>query len=51
MQFETTRWQTLASPDQPDHEIVIESPADNRSLNDDDVQSVLRLLAKGMFTG
>ncbi|MGI8868116.1 MAG: VOC family protein [Mycobacteriales bacterium] len=50
VQFETMRWLSLASPDRPDQEIVIESPADNRNINDDDVQSVFRLLAKGMFT-
>jgi catechol 2,3-dioxygenase-like lactoylglutathione lyase family enzyme len=43
------RWLTLASPSQPDVEIVLQEPHAGRSQNDGD--ALMRLLTKGALNG
>ena len=49
--FEGMRWVTVASPEQPDVEIVLEPPAANPDASPADRQAMAELLAKGMLRG
>ncbi|MEU5521771.1 VOC family protein [Streptomyces sp. NPDC052079] len=49
--FEGMRWVTVASPEQPDVEIVLEPPAANPDASPGDKQAMAELLAKGMLRG
>ncbi|MGX1883819.1 VOC family protein [Streptomyces sp. NPDC055287] len=49
--FEGMRWVTVASPSQPDVEIVLEPPAANPNSSPADKQAMEELLAKGMLRG
>ncbi|MEU7470280.1 VOC family protein [Streptomyces sp. NPDC044984] len=49
--FEGMRWVTVASPEQPDVEIVLEPPAANPDASPGDRQAMAELLAKGMLRG
>ncbi|MDT0306938.1 VOC family protein [Streptomyces sp. DSM 44917] len=49
--FEGLRWVTVASPAQPDVEIVLEPPAADPNASPDDRQAMAELLAKGMLRG
>ncbi|MFF9278721.1 VOC family protein [Streptomyces griseosporeus] len=49
--FEDMRWVTVASPLQPDVEIVLEPPAANPDFSPADREAMARLLAKGVLRG
>ncbi|MEV0529763.1 VOC family protein [Streptomyces sp. NPDC050439] len=49
--FEGMRWVTVASPAQPDVEIVLEPPLADPNASDADRQAVAELMAKGMLRG
>ncbi|TWD21604.1 putative glyoxalase superfamily protein PhnB [Streptomyces sp. T12] len=49
--FEGMRWVTVASPERPDVEIVLEPPAANPDSSPADKQAMAELLAKGMLRG
>lgn len=49
--FEGMRWVTVASPSQPDVEIVLEPPLADPNASDADRQAVAELMAKGMLRG
>ncbi|GGZ76011.1 VOC family protein [Streptomyces echinoruber] len=49
--FEGMRWVTVASPLQPDVEIVLEPPGASPDASPADRQAMARLLAKGMLRG
>jgi catechol 2,3-dioxygenase-like lactoylglutathione lyase family enzyme len=49
--FEGMRWLTVASPEQPDVEIVLEPPLANPNASPADRQAMAELLAKGNLRG
>ncbi|GAA3219117.1 VOC family protein [Streptomyces sp. XM83C] len=49
--FEDMRWVTVASPLQPDVEIVLEPPGADPDLSPADREAMARLLAKGVLRG
>lgn len=49
--FEGMRWVTVASPSQPDVEIVLEPPLADPNASAADRQAVAELMAKGMLRG
>jgi catechol 2,3-dioxygenase-like lactoylglutathione lyase family enzyme len=49
--FEGMRWLTLTPPDQPEMEIVLESPEANPNASPADKQVVAELMAKGLMRG
>ena len=49
--FEGMRWVTVASPEQPDVEIVLEPPAASPDASPADKRAMAELLAKGMLRG
>ncbi len=49
--FEGMRWVTVASPTQPDVEIVLEPPLADPNASPADRQAMAELLAKGMLRG
>jgi predicted enzyme related to lactoylglutathione lyase len=49
--FEGMRWVTVASPVQPDVEIVLEPPLADPSASSADRQAMAELLAKGLLRG
>ncbi|GAA4880232.1 VOC family protein [Kitasatospora terrestris] len=49
--FENMRWVTVASPSQPDVEIVLEPPLADPNASDADRQAVAELMAKGLLRG
>ncbi|MFG2818630.1 VOC family protein [Kitasatospora sp. NPDC048365] len=49
--FENMRWVTVASPSQPDVEIVLELPLADPNASDADRQAVAELMAKGLLRG
>ncbi|MGW0907127.1 VOC family protein [Streptomyces sp. NPDC002853] len=49
--FEGMRWVTVASPAQPDVEIVLEPPLADPNASDADRRAVAELMAKGMLRG
>lgn len=49
--FEGMRWVTLASPTQPDVEVVLEPPLADPNASPDDRQAMAELMAKGMLRG
>ncbi|MCC9309800.1 VOC family protein [Kitasatospora sp. RB6PN24] len=49
--FEGMRWVTVASPDQPDVEIVLEPPVADPHATEDDRQAAAELMAKGQLRG
>jgi predicted enzyme related to lactoylglutathione lyase len=51
VKFEGMRWVTVASPAQPDVEIVLEPPVAHPGASDADKQAAAELLAKGLMHG
>ncbi|MDH6144844.1 MULTISPECIES: VOC family protein [Kitasatospora] len=49
--FEGMRWVTVASPDQPDVEIVLEPPVADPHATEADRQAAAELMAKGQLRG
>jgi predicted enzyme related to lactoylglutathione lyase len=49
--FEGMRWVTVASPSQPDVEIVLEPPLADPNASSADKQAMAELLAKGLLRG
>ncbi|MFD7263007.1 VOC family protein [Streptomyces sp. NPDC059874] len=49
--FEGMRWVTVASPEQPDVEIVLEPPLADPNASPTDRQAMAELLAKGLLRG
>jgi predicted enzyme related to lactoylglutathione lyase len=49
--FEGMRWVTVASPDQPDVEIVLEPPLADPHATESDKQAAAELMAKGQLRG
>ncbi|MEU8462623.1 VOC family protein [Streptomyces sp. NPDC029003] len=49
--FEGMRWVTVASPAQPDVEIVLEPPLADPGATDEDRRAMAELLAKGLLRG
>ncbi len=43
------RWITVGSPDQPDMNIVLEPPAADPGLNDDERSTIAEMMAKGSY--
>jgi predicted enzyme related to lactoylglutathione lyase len=51
VEFEGMRWVTVASPEQPDVEIVLEPPVADPHATEADRQAAAELMAKGQLRG
>ena len=47
--YNDMHWITVGPPDQPDMNIVLEPPALDPGLNDDERRSILEMMAKGSY--
>jgi len=51
VEFEGMHWVTIGSPDQPATSIVLEPPAADPGITDDERELIIEMMAKGTYAG